>query len=89
MNNLAAVLHAPWYASIAHEAKIDGTWAEDGTQYQITAPPQLIHKIVEMQNHMYKQYMDILAREAEIARLESALTRAKSYIGWTELGDMK
>jgi len=84
MNNLGSVLHKPWRASSMHTAKINGIWAEDGSGYEITAPPQLIKHIIEMQNLMSNQYKEIQDREDEIIRMQLELAKVKSHVGWVD-----
>jgi len=54
-----ALLHKRWEADPSNESAIIGYWAEDYSEYRITAPPQLRDKLVAMQNWMSDKYCAI------------------------------
>ena len=52
---IGAILHRKWFKTSA--STITGYWAEDGNQYNIEVPPQLLDMIVDMQNTLAEQYI--------------------------------
>ncbi len=57
MNKFGVILYSPWRAD-GNSDGIVGTWAEDGSNYFLTVPPQLRDMIVAMQNELSKFYCE-------------------------------
>ena len=55
LGEAGALLHEEWCAGIDGNV-IVGTWAEDGTPYNILVPPQLRPQIIWMQNVLHRLY---------------------------------
>ena len=84
MKSFAPLLNSKWSGSMLNTYEIDGKWAEDGTCYTLTVPPQLVDSIVSMQNYVYDLYKEIADREKCIERLTKELDDYKVARGYRE-----
>lgn len=50
-DKFSALLHEKWWAG-SDPDQITGTWAEDGSWYEIRCPHQLRDLLIEMQNRL-------------------------------------
>jgi len=64
MKQYGAILHTRWRAA-ERASDIVGEWAEDGSPYIITVPPQLRDQLVEMQNALCAKYQELDCLEIE------------------------
>ena len=62
IDQFAALLHEKWWAGKDPD-QITGTWAEDGSIYEIRCPHQLRDLLVELQNRLATR-----AKEVELLR---------------------
>ena len=84
MQKFKSLLCSKWYSSLLNTSEICGKWAEDETNYSITAPPQLTDAIVSMQNYVYDLYIEIKNREKCIERLTKELEEFKVARGYRD-----
>ena len=67
MRKYAALLDTEWEVSLDSKEVIRGRWAEDGSSFLITCPPQLRDLLVELQNCLHDKYHEIENQQRELA----------------------
>ena len=71
-SQFGALLHKPWEPGASPESII-GYWAEDGSPYEVTAPPQLRDMAVRLQNLLCKKYNAVEEIERKLAQAKREL----------------
>jgi len=65
----------PWKASENNECDIEGQWAEDGSCYTVTCPPQLRKQLISLQVRVYCALEILRTKEREMAEHKLALDK--------------
>lgn len=71
-SQFGALLHKPWEPGASPESII-GYWAEDGSPYEVTVPPQLRDLAVRLQNLLCKKYNAVEEIERKLAQAKREL----------------
>jgi hypothetical protein len=69
IKDLGPLLDSKWKPDVFREDMVCGTWAEDGTAYKITCPPQLRQLLISLQDSLYekyKKYNEVVAKKEQL-----------------------
>lgn len=70
-----ALLHSKWEQNTLSQHFIHGTWAEDGSKYDITCPNQLAPLLVKLQNLLSDLYNEWLNKNSEVTKMDTFLIK--------------
>jgi hypothetical protein len=77
IEKFGALLHEPWERGETKDS-IAGTWAEDGNEFLISLPEQLVDLLIDMQNELHSKYYDIRETEKKLSTLKSESSKVFS-----------
>lgn len=64
-----ALLHEPWKVHPTYQDRLIGTWAEDGSEFEIHCPHQLRDLIVQLQNRIALHYKGMIFMQNEARKI--------------------